>query len=167
MLTAYRERFEYLFQKFAKYMLEIESPPNGFQLGTSPSIGTSDDSVNTHDSSAPVVTVADSDETSSSSSSSLAFVNTSNNTLIHLLIQPLEKRFKFHFCTARKTNNLDKVCQVVFVLTKKNYLTFFFLNSLNGIFCKSLIGSKIRVSLLANSYNLFSVKLLILKINLQ
>lgn len=31
------------------------------------------------------------------------------NTLIQLLIQPLEKRFKFHFCTARKTNNLDKV----------------------------------------------------------
>lgn len=32
------------------------------------------------------------------------------NTLIKLLVQPLEKRFKFHFCTSRKTNNLDKVC---------------------------------------------------------
>lgn len=32
-----------------------------------------------------------------------------DNALIQILIQPLEKRFKFHFCTARKTNNLEKV----------------------------------------------------------
>lgn len=31
------------------------------------------------------------------------------NIVISLLIQPLDKRFKFHFFTNRKTNNLDKV----------------------------------------------------------
>ena len=36
-----------------------------------------------------------------------------SNSLIKLLIQPLEKRFKFHFCTSRKTNNLDKVCYCI------------------------------------------------------
>jgi hypothetical protein len=31
------------------------------------------------------------------------------NSLIQILISPLEKKFKFHFFTNRKTNNLDKV----------------------------------------------------------
>ena len=30
-------------------------------------------------------------------------------SIISLLVQPLEKRFKFHFFTNRKTNNLEKV----------------------------------------------------------
>jgi hypothetical protein len=29
--------------------------------------------------------------------------------IVSLLVKPFEKRFKFHFCTDRKTNNLDKV----------------------------------------------------------
>lgn len=31
-----------------------------------------------------------------------------NLVLVKLLMQPIEKRFKFHFFTNRKTNNLDK-----------------------------------------------------------
>ena len=31
------------------------------------------------------------------------------NTTLNILVSPLEKRFKFHFFTNRKTNNLDKV----------------------------------------------------------
>ena len=33
----------------------------------------------------------------------------SSNFLIQILVEPLEKRFKFHFFGNRKTNNLDKV----------------------------------------------------------
>lgn len=53
---------------------------------------------------APSFQTPDATTTSAASSPQLL-----ENTLIQLLIQPLEKRFKFHFCTARKTNNLDKV----------------------------------------------------------
>ena len=42
--------------------------------------------------------------------------------LIQILIQPLEKRFKFHFFTNRKTNNLDKVSFGIYLT---NYLYLF------------------------------------------
>jgi len=33
--------------------------------------------------------------------------------LIDLLARPLDKRFRFHFFTNRKTNNIEKVCLVI------------------------------------------------------
>lgn len=81
-----KEKFEETFKIFAEYMLEIESPNNRQRLTSNETIGT---------------TSFNKDE---------SFVTQFHeNTLIQLLIRPLEKKFKFHFCTNRKTNNLDKV----------------------------------------------------------
>jgi len=38
----------------------------------------------------------------------LGLSNQATNILIELLVEPLEKRFKFHFFGNRKTNNLEK-----------------------------------------------------------
>lgn len=76
LLALNKEKYEHVFKKLAKQMLEIESP-NFLQPFLLSSSGKK-----------PVTT---------------------SNSLIEILIRPLEKRFKFHFFTARKTNNLDKV----------------------------------------------------------
>lgn len=77
--------------------------------------------------------------------------NSNSNSLIKLLIQPLEKRFKFHFCTSRKTNNLDKVCYCFpfrkLKTLKSKYIIFLNNFSPNGIFLKSCNGSKTKVNL--------------------
>jgi hypothetical protein len=77
LLALNKEKYEHVFKKLAKQMLEIESPSflQPFLFSSS-------------DVKKPVTT---------------------SNSLIEILIRPLEKRFKFHFFTARKTNNLDKV----------------------------------------------------------
>lgn len=80
-----KEKFEETFKIFAEYMLEIESPSNRQRSTSNETTGTS----------------FNKDESLVS--------KFHENTLIQLLIRPLEKKFKFHFCTARKTNNLDKV----------------------------------------------------------
>lgn len=77
------QMLEQMFKKLAKHMLEVESP----SFHTTTTTDSIDNVVFGHDSSRLV-----------------------ESTLIQLLIQPLEKRFKFHFCTQRKTNNLDKAC---------------------------------------------------------
>ena len=54
-----------------------------------------------------------SDNATTTTSTSRPFHATSGkNALIALLVESLEKRFKFHFFGNRKTNNLEKVTQI-------------------------------------------------------
>ena len=52
------------------------------------------------------------DEEVSDNATTTTSTSNGKNALIALLVESLEKRFKFHFFGNRKTNNLEKVTQI-------------------------------------------------------
>lgn len=107
--TTNKEKCERMFKKLASQLLKIESPDfkRSYLRNNSNDVSLTDKNPEDEDDYGYGV---------------------KNNALINILIQPLEKRFKFHFFTNRKTNNLDKV-GFRFVLNYKEFCKKSDLNS--------------------------------------